>query len=95
MKYFSNCSYVSDLAESPGIIDEVDSANNNFLRPAPVRNVSRKKPALFPPDAELEKWLIDNGFWPSVRAAIHAEDFTFHDLMYEADQEDLRRMNLT
>ncbi|XP_055627970.1 mitogen-activated protein kinase kinase kinase 15 isoform X2 [Toxorhynchites rutilus septentrionalis] len=89
--------YVSDFAESPGVIDEVDSANNNFLRPTTVRNVpSRKKPALSPPpDVELENWLLDNGFQSNVRAAIHAEDFTFHDFIYEVDQQDLRRMNLT
>ncbi|XP_053682272.1 mitogen-activated protein kinase kinase kinase 15 isoform X2 [Sabethes cyaneus] len=33
--------YASDLTDSPGVTDETDAANNNFLRPAPLRSLSR------------------------------------------------------
>lgn len=34
--------YASDMTESPGVVDEVDSANNNFLRPL----AGRQRPGL-------------------------------------------------
>ncbi|XP_055543330.1 mitogen-activated protein kinase kinase kinase 15 isoform X2 [Wyeomyia smithii] len=95
--------YASDLTDSPGITDEADSANNNFLRPAPVRSgatrntqdrratvrVSRPQS-----DARLDEWLIQQGFDVNVREVIHGEDFSYDDFVYEMDQEDLRRIGL-
>ncbi|XP_065090432.1 mitogen-activated protein kinase kinase kinase 15 isoform X2 [Ochlerotatus camptorhynchus] len=43
----SSLGYASDLAESPGITDEVDSANNNFLKPdVPARHQQSVRPGL-------------------------------------------------
>ncbi|XP_058444320.1 mitogen-activated protein kinase kinase kinase 15 isoform X2 [Malaya genurostris] len=98
--------YASDLTDSPGIADETDASNNNFLRPnrkpssvraipfRETRDAAVSADGVTVPDARLDEWLIQHGFDETVRRVIQWHDFTYDDFIFEMDQDDLRRIGL-
>lgn len=91
----------SPIETSP---DEIDCNNKKAV---PVSNVNSKKlsiplfknPQLKSPlrqchDIRLNDWMARHGFDEDAKSSIDAADFTYDDLLYATDKDDIRRIGL-
>jgi hypothetical protein len=91
-------SSLSENSPSPDEIDNKAGASSNVnskkLNIPLFKNPQLKSPLRQCHDMRLNDWLTRNGFDEEARNAVDAADFTYEDLLYVADKDDIRRIGL-
>lgn len=91
----------SSLSETSPSPDEIDNkaltasnVNSKKLNIPLFKNPQLKSPLRQCHDMRLNDWLNRNGFDEEARSGVDAADFTYEDLLYVADKDDIRRIGL-
>lgn len=87
----------SDTSPSPDEIDKAvpsSNVNSKKLTIPLFKNPQLKSPLRQCHDVRLNEWMTRNGFDDEARSAVDAADFTYEDLLFVADRDDVRRIGL-
>lgn len=85
----------SDITPSDENSDSAGNTVNCNKLPIPLfKNPQLKSPLRQSHDVKLTDWLTRNGFDEDTRNSIGIADFTYEDLIYFTDKDDIRRIGL-
>lgn len=91
-------SSLSETSPSPDEIDSnnkaVSNVNSKKLTIPLFKNPQLKSPLRQCHDVRLTDWMSRNGFDEESKNTVDAADFTYEDLLYVADKDDIRRIGL-
>lgn len=86
---------LSDISPSPDEIDnKASNVNSKKLNIPLFKNPQLKSPLRQCHDMRLNDWMTRNGFDDEARSSVDAADFTYEDILYVADKDDIRRIGL-